>query len=628
VCGTSSDAPKEKCDRIIAAQQFEDEWRLDKAADAYDAAIPSKDYGIRTLAIEGSNRVKREMEHYPWVLSRYIWPIAWWHRYHKLDPILFGLLTGLFVVCVVSALMITVGRIFWSRVIQRTVKVQPPIAADDKAKAAPVILVAEMAAAAAEMSEWRLRAEGLRHQSGGSSALTAPSSAFEDVKSLPKIYGVDVGSWISAVFNALKFFTWQFNTVVSMPSDNTIIVCGDLTWAWWTAYTWQIEAEDIQQAARRMAYLMLSVGYRPGLVWRWFLRHHPWLWRFDGPRHFPWLRRDGPRLFSSTYSFMNFADGLRSLQMYQERLDAKELVQAEKWLNECIIQSPTDLLPRYYAGVVRIEQAAILAQTPENRPTRERMLEEAAVDFLYVEQDPNGKDFRLSAKYNRATAALYRLLPDGYIEGRKILAEMESESGAARAVRHSAIGGDEMLDETSEQILLLQVESLRLLSRARPLWDGILGKNPEMPSEVEEAVEKFREKINHKLKIGGKAERIRLDLISDYYYLLGHVYRGYAKIATSDDQRQECYIQAAKNFEEALTYQPRWVPPLVNLKGVYELLGANWRSEFERVRGLLPVWPVPPPVPSAPPAANAGTAGTQAPAKAEFQGTFSVSQKS
>jgi hypothetical protein len=611
ICGTSPDGPKDKCDRIIAAQQFEAEWRLDKAADAYDAAIPSKDFDIRTLGIDGSNRVKAEMEHHPWVLHRYVWPITWWHRYNRSDPHFFLFLTGLYIVCIAFVLIITVGRVLWSRLIQRTVTVQTPIPANDGAKSVPVILVAEMAAAAAEMSEWRLPAEGVRHQSGGSSALTAPSTAFADVASLPKVYGIDVGSWISAVLNTLKFFTWRFNTVVSAAADEKIILCGDLTWAWWTAYTWQIEAKDVQHAARRMAYLMLSVGYRPGLLWRWFLRHFPWLWRFDGPR-----------LFSSTYCFMNFAEGLRSLQCYQEVLDAKELDWAERCLNECIVQSPTDLLPRYYAGVVRIEQAAILAQGSGTQPTRDRILDEASVDFLYVENAPNAKAFCLSAKYNRATAALYRLSKEGYEEGWKILDEIEKESTASRLVRHNAVGGDGVQDETSEDVLLLQVESLRLFCRARPLWDGIVAGDRETPDKVQADVERFGEQIGHALKVGGRFERVRLDLISDYYYLLGHVQRGFAVIA-KDDNRQSHYILAAKYFEEALTYQPRWVPPLVNLRQVYEKLGDQWQHEFDRIKELLPVWPVP-----AQSQAMPATAAPTAPVKTQLQGTFSVSQSS
>jgi hypothetical protein len=169
------------------------------------------------------------------------------------------------------------------------------------------------------------------------------------------------------------------------------------------------------------------------------------------------LSRANSRRFSTAESFRLFMEGIRGLQLNEDESAkggdgsgptndfpsaadlAGTLLLAYQNLNECVVQYPTDVLPRYYRGIVfslkaqdlqarqLLEFLDHLERLPSACPEAEALLQRAAEDFQFVISETKGQ-MRLYAQYNRAQAMARLAKPEDWVAALQTLSDMDLDS--------------------------------------------------------------------------------------------------------------------------------------------------------------------------------------------------------
>jgi hypothetical protein len=393
--------------------------------------------------------------------------------------------------------------------------------------------------------------------------------------------------------------------------------------------------------------------------------------------------------FSSTKSFMYFAEGLRAYRSYQGSDCVADLNDSSKEFERAVTFYPQDALSHFYFALIRLEQvsaldrppnasepqkdAAILKDAtatsviadPAKTSLREGWIQDALLHFEHYQggreiADPNDSWLYLWSEYNRAAAQVHRLNPQGYLRARGILikhlandqspqlsqliylpdlapkpiSRRSSQPVETLTLNRDLFRNDSLrvrvgfwwndlflrngyrvrardrrreiekvlknVDRNEYRGLLLQMESLVNLTRARPLREpeslrqlaGEASLGLEPVEAVEESLATFigeLDELRAHNQISVAAER---DLRSDYWSQRGHLECANALEAsgwTADDIRREwndltrpldnreafrvmvqpklrkvrpIIEKAANYFRTALSHQPRWIPAL------------------------------------------------------------------
>jgi hypothetical protein len=255
-------------------------------------------------------------------------------------------------------------------------------------------------------------------------ALLTPSSSSVAalLDSAPKIKGgEEVNAWLKFLYSLMQTFQWNIDTAVAVfPSDALpdpaatppIIQSGGevsgyavLQWGWFVKKSWLrsapiVDRSAIRDVARTLAELVAGEAFLHGNV----------------------------RKFTEAESFCLFMEGVRWLQLYDEEANKpgpsqpllkQRLLQAQKFLRECVTIYPDDLLPHYYLGIIftyhaQVEQALYFQDlittgrltlgALQQLPPREKdYLQRAAEEFAETARRAKG-DLQWYALYNQAQA--------------------------------------------------------------------------------------------------------------------------------------------------------------------------------------------------------------------------------
>jgi tetratricopeptide (TPR) repeat protein len=260
--------------------------------------------------------------------------------------------------------------------------------------------------------------------------------------------------------------------------------------------------------------------------------------------------------FSRTESFMLFAEGLRSLQLYRDDGQASDLSDARQSFQKCARRYPSDALPLYYLGIV-------LSLQGEDDPQQTQNAAEAARIFDHVATS-GPSSMRPNAKFNRdvVLAQTGTVLPNDIVRDQAPPEHLspflqELKSWLSRALPGTYLVNSKPTKSDEDEALKLQSSILSVHTKVRRL-----GAQPDSQSVKD--IETRLDRIKQELDRAQLAKRARIDMTTDYWNTLGLL-----KLAVGDFSAAEgCFISS-------LTLKPDWLPAKRNLVKTLEAAGKH-----------------------------------------------------
>jgi len=269
--------------------------------------------------------------------------------------------------------------------------------------------------------------------------------------------------------------------------------------------------------------------------------------------------------FTNTESFKLFAEGLRSLQIFQDDGRASDLSDSQQYLEKCARRYAGDALPVFYLGVV----LSLLGET--DRDHREEIWSRAINNFEAVAKR-GPRALRANATYNRD--ALQLLLKKS--SPNRVSHPAPTKTRMKRAFQDFMsrlvlrfVPTNFLLNiapgaTDEDQAVSLQQEILISYLRVQDLAEYQLLQFEIEASSIETKLDNIKVEIEH----ANVSENARQDMMADWWNI-----RGLLRKAQDD------LPDAEGSFKSALAVKPDWLPAKRNLLETLEKQQAASEAE-------------------------------------------------
>ena len=257
------------------AHELDNDW--EEAAADYKAALGAKDPRVRSSALAGFEAARTVTRTWWWSLGKWFPPARWWH-FHRQATVL-GVLT-LLLLLLSPRLLHGVGLLGWSAKLLKLIFMPKfrgkarVITPGSLTSNSPTALFAAQLPASADEVCRRWEKAGLSFLSGGTTLLSLPSAIADELaQNFPKVYGVNLGKYLTFFISASRYLTWRVesqlaycpppNGSVNPPATGRMFAFASLRWGWFTQSSFKVsprakDALDVDNAAYAVAARILA----------------------------------------------------------------------------------------------------------------------------------------------------------------------------------------------------------------------------------------------------------------------------------------------------------------------------------------------------------------------------------